>query len=788
MSSSKTTSSSASSSAASVRSLPPRFLSQGQVQERLEDTILSLDGMTVSTEHSPLSASSPLVGRSIFGGAQTSDEAVGGRALNGIEQEYAKEHTALQNFHSNGNDTSQHHELEMEHLNTNSVIPGPTAQEDMPELMDVASVQTNMSGLTSCFSKFSWRSRMSASAASRSVGTRPSCMSAASRSASSSRCLGRGPLHMALANGARVGIVQEMLLQETTPADKPITRHRDTDGMTPLHLAMKRKAPVEDAVLTVLTFDPQVAMLQDHSGRTPLHWAMKSGASPKVVEYLLHCRPGAAMIEDRKGCFPLHCIEQDTPLSSIEMVLARYPAAVKRKDFEQTTPLHKLCQQIVNRGGIKSHVETRLLLAMAGNPTQEDRKGNSPLGTLMNGCLGQTVQFSEDISMSIEMIALWTKQASLLSQESIETLTKMSSKLRELNDTVEQLVADTYRSRDETRCIISPEGPEGSARQAKRNRSNDTTTGSSTETRTVKQTRLDHPSTTSAISATDTGTSSFPIYSKGSTAQTTAPSTANPASSTTGNTTNESRDQPPSCVQRLGPTATPCYPRSGSLPHQSPADNVSPCLQSRRTGTVENERITSTRIRPSPSDISTAPSDAKDDADDNAKASSKMSIAKKTPKGDDAALNESEINVKRFQRKIGKSRTVSKKVDLILELYQCEAGNRGKVKDEGAKSHMKRVFKIARCIHTCYHGDKRAFCDGRKKLDIARYKCSFKANHGKRRGVDEAEHIADPQQCSTQNAVVGETTAGEVRTEIAEDLQLADGEEFDLAFCFEAVQ
>lgn len=84
------------------------------------------------------------------------------------------------------------------------------------------------------------------------------------RSHSSSHCLGRGSLHIALVNGSTVREVKSIL------ADDPkATRVQDTDGMTPLHLAMKKNAPLVEAVLEVLRHDPEVAGYLDNLGRTP---------------------------------------------------------------------------------------------------------------------------------------------------------------------------------------------------------------------------------------------------------------------------------------------------------------------------------------------------------------------------------------------------------------------------------------------------------------------------------------------------------------------------------------
>jgi len=142
--------------------------------------------------------------------------------------------------------------------------------ETMPPLENIcpvsssASILTAMSGLTSRFSDVSIRG------SARAYATAGMDSPLTCRSVSSSRCMGRGALHQALAKGAPLQDV-ELLLQagKGRPKGKEITRSKDTGGMTPLHLAMKRKAPVLEAALAVLDADREVAKLRDDSGRTP---------------------------------------------------------------------------------------------------------------------------------------------------------------------------------------------------------------------------------------------------------------------------------------------------------------------------------------------------------------------------------------------------------------------------------------------------------------------------------------------------------------------------------------
>jgi hypothetical protein len=113
---------------------------------------------------------------------------------------------------------------------------------------------------------------------------------------------------------------------------------------------------------------------------------------------------------------------------------------------------------------------------------------------------------------------------------------------------------------------------------------------------------------------------------------------------------------------------------------------------------------------------------------------------------DEVAFNEVEIRIRRYQRMIKREGNLAKKVDLIMELYDAEAGNWGNVKADGPKTYIKRVYKIARCILTCYKGDKSGFCKTRKKIDCSRYRCPHGHIHKKRSGLDVQKHIFEVQQ------------------------------------------
>jgi Ankyrin repeats (3 copies) len=210
----------------------------------ITDLAHSLDGITLASAEPPLGAellaTKSLTERSLFSG----DGSLCNTFAGTVERHYSTEELAMLNF------------------------------VDMPRLMmfcdtsnvSVLSGLSGLSGLTiTCPSRQSSSGSDIANKRSKlGVTSRRKPASGLSTSDSSSRCPGRGPLHMALANGDSVKVVQAMLLQ-----DKTITRHRDANGMTPLHLAMEKGSPVDEAVKAVLKFDPEVVIWQDKSGQTP---------------------------------------------------------------------------------------------------------------------------------------------------------------------------------------------------------------------------------------------------------------------------------------------------------------------------------------------------------------------------------------------------------------------------------------------------------------------------------------------------------------------------------------
>jgi hypothetical protein len=138
----------------------------------------------------------------------------------------------------------------IEHVSAYDHMPGlsPIPFNAAMSSYSVASFRTNVLGLTygSFFSQIDCKA------------------SDKDRSDCSALCFGRGQLHHALSKGSPLSFVEDLL-----KVNNGETKLRDNDGLTPLHFALKMKAPIDDAVLAVLAHDPLVSKWQDSFGKTP---------------------------------------------------------------------------------------------------------------------------------------------------------------------------------------------------------------------------------------------------------------------------------------------------------------------------------------------------------------------------------------------------------------------------------------------------------------------------------------------------------------------------------------
>ena len=109
----------------------------------------------------------------------------------------------------------------------------------------------------------------------------------------------------------------------------------------------------------------------------------------------------------------------------------------------------------------------------------------------------------------------------------------------------------------------------------------------------------------------------------------------------------------------------------------------------------------------------------------------------------DATFRQAEANTRCFQRALSGEVDVGKKVDLVMKMHCSEATTLELVKERGQRRYLKRVYKVAKCINTCYKADKVAFCADNLKLDIGSYKCRFGETHVLQEQVDPDEQEVD---------------------------------------------
>ena len=103
-----------------------------------------------------------------------------------------------------------------------------------------------------------------------------------------------------------------------------------------------------------------------------------------------------------------------------------------------------------------------------------------------------------------------------------------------------------------------------------------------------------------------------------------------------------------------------------------------------------------------------------------------------------AILNQAEIHVKQYQFVVNKATDLKTKVALLDEMYLTGANYIAEVRDvRGCKRFMQRAYRVARCIHDCFHGSKESFCADRTKLTLGTFECHYLKPHDKVRGEQE---------------------------------------------------
>lgn len=114
---------------------------------------------------------------------------------------------------------------------------------------------------------------------------------------------GAYPLHMALRNGASVGVV-EMLIKASEGSDigSNILLLENKWGETPLHVACAAAAD-EDVIRILVQMAPEAAHRQDHQGNLPVHDLVVQGESCTVhaAKDLLEVWPGMVFATNQAG-------------------------------------------------------------------------------------------------------------------------------------------------------------------------------------------------------------------------------------------------------------------------------------------------------------------------------------------------------------------------------------------------------------------------------------------------------------------------------------------------------
>ena len=110
-------------------------------------------------------------------------------------------------------------------------------------------------------------------------------------------------------------------------------------------------------------------------------------------------------------------------------------------------------------------------------------------------------------------------------------------------------------------------------------------------------------------------------------------------------------------------------------------------------------------------------------------------------------LNHAEIQVKQYQFLIGEAKgDIVSTIDLVDEMYLTGAQDIAlvrNIKGSGCKRYMQRAYRVARCLHHCYRGDKVAFAhqvsqaSSGEKLILPNYNCPYGHDHHKIKGAAE---------------------------------------------------
>jgi hypothetical protein len=110
--------------------------------------------------------------------------------------------------------------------------------------------------------------------------------------------------------------------------------------MLPLHLAIRRKAPLS-VIRGLLDANPDAITKQEYFGMLPLAVACHSGSPLEIVRELWQAHPSAIEKTDIAGMLPLHlaCSSHTLRMDVIMFLLETYPQGMEHKDSKGQAPL-----------------------------------------------------------------------------------------------------------------------------------------------------------------------------------------------------------------------------------------------------------------------------------------------------------------------------------------------------------------------------------------------------------------------------------------------------------------
>jgi ankyrin repeat protein len=112
----------------------------------------------------------------------------------------------------------------------------------------------------------------------------------------------------------------------------------DWIGHTPLHRAARVRNP--DVVGPLVESWPEGTRERDTDGNTPLHVAVMRGGEIAVVKLLVECWPGAVREKNQHGDTPLHKAAASWSIETVRLLLEHWPEGKLEKDNDGNTPFH----------------------------------------------------------------------------------------------------------------------------------------------------------------------------------------------------------------------------------------------------------------------------------------------------------------------------------------------------------------------------------------------------------------------------------------------------------------